>query len=129
MPLYSFFLHKSWRINTNFFSCWVLHLYVVHEMFIEVPLFSWNSHPNFNRNIWGFANLPAYRKLTHNNISYVYRKPKILFIYLFIYLFFLVVFWRRYKIVCTYALKTLFIVILQRIHIIFIYKHCHNNFC
>ena len=34
-----FFPHISWRKITKFFSCRTLHLYVVHQMFIEVPLF------------------------------------------------------------------------------------------
>ena len=53
------------------FSCGAPLLYVVHEVFIEVPLFQgtcsamfvYKSHPNSRRNIWVFANLPIYRKL------------------------------------------------------------------
>ena len=47
--------NKSWRKNTNFFSCGALLLYVLHEVLIEAPLFqgtccalcACNSHPNF----------------------------------------------------------------------------------
>ena len=58
---------------------------VVHEVFIEVPLFqdilsrkipcctpvtfNLTFLPNFQRNILVFANLPIYRKLIHENIS------------------------------------------------------------
>ena len=94
-----FFPHKSWKKNTNFFSCGTLHLHVVHEVFIEVPLFhgicsamcTYNSQPNFRPNIWVFAKSPIYRKLIHDNISLLYWKPRI----------YCLVFWRRYKIVHT----------------------------
>ena len=93
--------------NTRIFF---FHLYVVHEVFIEVPLFqgtcsalcAYNSHPNFRPNTWVFANLLIYRKLILDNISLVYWKPRI---------YCLVLFWRRYKIVRTYALETLLNVI------------------
>ena len=47
------------------FSCEALLLDVVHEGFIEVPLFqgtcsalcAYNSHPNFRPNIWVSVNL------------------------------------------------------------------------
>ena len=50
-------------------------------------------HPNFNCNIWVFTNSPIYRKLINENISLVFWTPRI---------FCLVLFSRRYKIVCTY---------------------------
>ena len=37
-----FFPHISCRKITKFFSCRALHLYVVHQMFIEVSLFQGN---------------------------------------------------------------------------------------
>ena len=43
---------------------------------------------------WVFANLPIYRKLIHENIHFVFWKPRI---------YCLVLFWRRYKIICTYS--------------------------
>ena len=55
--------------------------------------FNLTFHPNFHPNIWLFANLPIYSKLIHDNINLVFWKPTI---------FCLVLFWRRYKIVCTY---------------------------
>ena len=59
-----------------------------------VPVtFNTTFHPNFHPIIWVFANLPIYRKLIHDNISLVFSRPKI---------FYLVLFWRRCKIVCTY---------------------------
>ena len=51
-------------------------------------------HPNFNPNICTFSNLLIYRKSTHDNISLVFWKSRI---------YCLVLFWRRYKIVCTYG--------------------------
>ena len=77
--------------------------------------------PNFNPNIWGFANLHINRKFVHDNISPVLSKRKI---------FCLVLFWRRYKIVCTdkhLHLETLVSLILKKISIIFIYKYWHYN--
>ena len=55
--------------------------------------FNITFHPNFHPNIWVLANLPICRKLIHGNISLMFWKPRI---------FCLVLFWRRYKIVCTY---------------------------
>ena len=79
-------------------------MYVVHEVFIKVPLFreilpqkipgcapiTFNLifHPNFHPNILVFANLPIYRKLIHDNISLMFWKRRI---------FDLVLFWRRFK--------------------------------
>ena len=98
-------LRVYWR---KIFPCGTLLLYVILEVFIEVPLFqetcfapktSWlracNSpqfHPNIHSNIWVFANLLIYRKLIHDNVSLMFWKPII---------FCLVLFWRRYKIACT----------------------------
>ena len=50
-------------------------------------------HPNFDCNSWVFTNSPIYRKLINENISLVFWTPRI---------FCLVLFSRRYKIVCTY---------------------------
>ena len=50
-------------------------------------------HYNFYPNIWVFSTLPIYRKLIHDNISLELWKPKI---------FCLVLFWTKYKTVCTY---------------------------
>ena len=72
----------------------------MHESFIEVSLFqetcsapknvwlractfSLTFHPNFHTNILGFSNLPIYRKLIYDNISPVFRKPRIFYIVLF----------------------------------------------
>ena len=55
--------------------------------------FNLTFHPNFHSNIWVFANLRIYSKLSYDNISLVFWKPKT---------FCLVLFWRRYKIVCTH---------------------------
>ena len=55
--------------------------------------FNLTFHPNLHPNIWVFANLPIYSKSIHDNISFVFWKPKT---------FCLALFWRRYKIVCTY---------------------------
>ena len=79
-------------------------------------------HPNFNPNIWDFANLPINRKFIHGNISLVFWKPKC---------FCFVLFWRRYKIVCTYKylhLETLVGITFKKI-CIFIYKYWHYNLC
>ena len=55
-----------------------LLLYVVQEVFIEVPLFqetcsapknSWLRACNFQPTVLVFANLPIYRNLIHDNIS------------------------------------------------------------
>ena len=71
--------------NKKIFPCGALILYVVHEVFIEVPLFqetcagrkipgcapvtfSLTFHLNFSPDILVFANLPIYRKLIHDNI-------------------------------------------------------------
>ena len=68
----------------NIFSCGAPHLYVVHEVFIEVPLFQkicsacapitliLTFQTNFHPNIWVFPNLPIYKKLIHDNISLVF---------------------------------------------------------
>ena len=74
-------------------------MYVVHEVFIELPLFqeilprkipgcapvtfNLTFHPNFHPNILVFANLPIYRKLIHDNISLVFGKAKIFYLVLF----------------------------------------------
>ena len=51
------------------------------------------SSLSFHTNVKVFVNLPIYRKLIHDNISHMFWKPRI---------FCLVLFWMRYKIVCTY---------------------------
>ena len=74
-------LRISWRKSKKIFPREALPLYVVHEVFIEVPLFqetcpalknSWlrvcNFRLNFHPNIWIFANLLIYRKLIHDSI-------------------------------------------------------------
>ena len=80
--------------------------------------FNLTFHPNFHPNILVFANLPIYRKLIHDNISLVFGKAKI---------FYLVLFWRRYKILFLHIniciIETLVSVILKKIYIIFIYKY------
>ena len=71
--------------NKKIFPCRALLLYVVHKVFIKVPLFreilprkipgctpitfNLTFHPNFHPNILVFANLPIYRKLIHDNMS------------------------------------------------------------
>ena len=62
------------------FPCGALLLYVVHEVFIEVPYskkpvlpqktpgcvpvtFNWTFHPNFHPNILVLANLPVLQKI------------------------------------------------------------------
>ena len=70
-------------------------------------------HPNFHPNILIFVNLPIYRKLIHDNISLVFWKPKP---------FCLALFWRRYKIVCTYKHLhyKLWLVLLWRRYVLFL---------
>ena len=86
--------------------------------------FSFTFHSNFHPNILVFANLPVYRKLIHDNISIVFWKAR---------MFFLVLFWRRYKILFVHIniciIETLVGVILKKIYIIFIYKYWHYNLC
>ena len=77
--------------------------------------FNLTFHPNLHPNIWVFANLPIYSKSIHDNISFVFWKPKT---------FCLALFWRRYKIVCTYKhllLKKIKFIVIP------IYLHCCNT--
>ena len=69
---------------------------------------------NFHSNIWVFANLPIYRKSIHNNICLVFWKPKI---------FSLVLFCRRYEIVCTYKYLhwKLWLVLSWRRYVLFLF--------
>ena len=119
-----------------------IFLYVVHEVFVEVSLFqeicsapknSWlrvfnfqlNFNPNFHPNILVFSNLPIYRKTIHDNISLMFWK---------LIIFYLVLFWRRYRIFFAHyrnvrITETLVGVILKKIYIIFIYKYWHYNLC
>ena len=127
--------------NKKIFPCGALLLYIVHEVFIEVPLFqetcsaqnnSWlhacniqlTFNPNLHPSIYVFANLPIYRKLIHDNIlalcfeyqeSFVqyYFKGDIKY-YLYIQI---------------YALEPLVSVILNKIKIIFtpIYLRSYEN--
>ena len=80
----------------------------------KIPVsFSLTFHPNFHLNILVFANLPIYRKLLHDKMSLLIWKPKI---------FYLVLFWRIYKILFVHTniriLETLVRVILKKIYII-----------
>ena len=70
--------------NKKIFLCGALLLYVMHEVFVEVPLFqeilsrkipgsapvtfNLTFDPNFVPNILAFANLPICRKLIQDNI-------------------------------------------------------------
>ena len=76
-------------------------------------IFNLTFHPNFHLNILVFANLPIYRKLLHDKMSLLIWKPKI---------FYLVLFWRIYKILFVHTniriLETLVRVILKKIYII-----------
>ena len=69
---------------------------------------------NFHSNIWVFANLPIYRKWIHNNIRLVFWKPNI---------FSLVLFCRRYEIVCTYKYLhwKLWLVLFWRTYVLFLF--------
>ena len=74
------------------FPCGALLLYVMHEVFIEVPLFQeilsrkisgcasvnfkLTFRPKFHPNILVFANLLIYRKLIHDNIKPCVLKTK-----------------------------------------------------
>ena len=75
--------------------------------------FNLTFHPNFHPNIWIFANLPIYSKLIHDNISLVFWKPKT---------FCLGLFWRRYKIVCSYKhlRQKLWLVLFWRRYVLFL---------
>ena len=100
MCIYGFISHLKCSFNIfrrkkkKIFPCRALLLYVVHEVFIEVPLFQEtcpapknssfracnfkrNFHPDFHPNIWVFASLPIYRKLIHDIIYLVFGKPRI----------------------------------------------------
>ena len=79
-------------------------------------------YPNFHPNIWVFANLPIYSKLIHGNISLKFWKPKT---------FCLVLFWRRYKIVCTYKHLhwKLWLVLFWRRYVLFLYWHYNLCYC
>ena len=67
--------------NKKICHCRALLLYVMHEVFIEVPLLqetcsalknSWLCACNFQLTILVFANLPTHRKKIHGNISLVF---------------------------------------------------------
>ena len=94
---------KQWNFSLQslYFACHAWSVYRSQCPYFKKPVlprkipgygpvtFNLTFHPNSHPNILVFANLPIYRKLIHKKISLLFWKPRI---------FYLVLFWRRYKI-------------------------------